>query len=61
MMVWVHVFVIAWILGWASTAYGLLKAERDAGMKSWECQVPGLIMLLFVWPVIDQDLRKEAK
>ena len=50
MTVWAHVLVIAWVLGWASTAYAILKTERDV---SWEGQVPGLIMLFFVWPVIN--------
>ena len=46
----VNVFVIAWMLGWATTACAIL--EHEAGATSWEREVPGLTMLFFVWPVV---------
>ena len=47
-----HIFVIAWLLGWTWTACPLLEAERDLGLRRWDAQVPGLIMLFFVWPFL---------
>jgi hypothetical protein len=46
---WLHIFATAWLLGWSTTACAILKTESNV---SWESQGPGLIVLIFVWPVV---------